>query len=103
MRYLVISLTALFVLLPFLSHAQSESQSDGELRGEILGEYGGEAIAKDHAEYDPEKAKIECQELFESKWRAHFDEMGFGSGPKVVDAFVGGCMKSYNEKLGSNI
>lgn len=76
------------------------AESDGELRGEILGEYGGETIAKDHAEYDPEKAKVECTELFETKWRAHFDEMEFGSGPEVVDAFVGGCMKGYNEKFG---
>lgn len=92
-------LTIVLILL-FSIPLSLMAESDGELRGEILGEYGGEAIAKDHKEYDPEKAKEECTELFESKWRAHFDEMGFGSGPEVVDAFVGGCMKSYNKKFG---
>ena len=100
MRYLVFTLAALFLLMSQAVHAQPENELDGAFRAEILGEYGGEAIAKDHAEYDPEKAKEECRALFESKWRAHFDEMGFGSGPEVVDAYVAGCMKSYNKKFG---
>ena len=100
MRSLIIAIVASLLFMPALAHAQSEEESDGAFRAEILGEYGGEAIAKEHSEYDPEKAKAECSELFESKWRAHFDEMGFGSGPEVVDAFVASCMKGYNEKLG---
>ena len=96
MRVFLIIFGILFLFMPLSLWAES----DGELRGEILGEYGGEAIAKDHTEYDPEKAKEECRALFESKWRAHFDEMGFGSGPEVVDAFVGGCLKGYHEKFG---
>ena len=96
MRVFFVIITMLFLCIPITVTAES----DGELRGEILGEYGGEAIAAGHPEYEPEKAKVECRELFESKWRTHFDEMGFGSGTEVVYAFVGGCMKGYNEKFG---
>ena len=100
MRSLLMAIAAILLFMPALVHAQSEEESDGVFRAEILGEYGGEAIAKEHTEYDSEKAKEECKALFESKWRAHFDEMGFGSGPEVVDAYVASCMKGYNEKSG---
>ena len=96
MKSYIIIVVLMFLIMPL----SLKAESDGELRGEILGEQGGKAIAADHAEYNPEKAKEQCRELFESKWRDHFDEMGFGSGPEVVDAFVGGCMKSYNKKFG---
>lgn len=91
---------AIVLVLLFCMPASLKAESDGELRGEILGEQGGKAIAKDHTEYQPEKAKEECRALFESTWRDHFDDMGFGSGPEVVQAYVNGCMKNYNKKFG---
>ena len=96
MRIIFIITAVLLLYMP----VSIKAESDGELRAEILGEQGGKAIAADYSEYEPEKAKEECRALFESTWRDHFDEMGFGSGHEVVDAYVKGCMKSYNKKFG---
>ena len=96
MRLILIASAVLLFFVPL----QLQAESDGELRAEILGEQGGKAIAADHSEYQPEKAKEECRALFEATWREHFDEMGFGSGPEVVESYVKGCMKSYDKKFG---
>ncbi len=76
------------------------AETDSQLRAEILGEQGGKSIAVDHSEYQPEKAKEECRALFHSLWEEHFKEMGFETGPDVVDSYVAGCMKKYNKKFG---
>lgn len=87
------------VLLFFLPH-HLYADSDSELRAEILGEQGGKPIAVDHTEYQPEKAKEECKELFHKQWEEHFKEMGFATDEGVVNSYVKGCMKSYNKAFG---
>ena len=87
------------VLLFFLPH-HLYADSDSELRAEILGEQGGKAIAVDHNEYQPDKAKKECRELFHKQWEEHFKEMGFDTDKATVNSYVAGCMKSYNKKFG---
>ena len=96
MRILLMTLGALLFFLPL--HLQAET--DSQMRAEIIGEQGGKVIAADHSEYQPEKAKEECEALFYKLWEEHFKEMGFETGPDVVDSYVGGCMKSYNKKFG---
>lgn len=96
MRIILMAMGALLFFLPHLSYAETDSQ----LRAEILGEQGGKAISVDHSEYQPEKAKEECAGLFHKLWEEHFKEMGFETGPDVVESYVGGCMKSYDKKFG---
>jgi len=96
MRILFITVAALLFFMPCHLYADSDS----ELRAEIIGEQGGKAIAVDHNEYQPEKAKKECKELFHKQWEEHFKEMGFDTDEATVNSFVAGCIKSYNKKFG---
>lgn len=89
-------MTSILLCTPFVSLADSDS----ELRAEILGEQGGKAIATDHGEYLPEKAKKACGELFAERWEQHFKEQGFETDEATVNSFVAGCMKAYSKKLG---
>ena len=91
-----ILMTAFLLFTPFAAQADSDS----ELRAEILGEQGGKAIATEHGEYQPEKAKKSCEELFPTKWEEHFKEKGFDTDEATVDSFVAGCVKAYKKKLG---
>lgn len=88
-------MAALLLLTPFASQADSDS----ELRAEILGEQGGKAIATDHGDYQPEKAKKACGELFSERWEKHFKEQNFDTDEATVNSFVAGCMKAYDKKL----
>ena len=88
--------TALILFVPFVSQASEDS----EFRAEILGEQGGKAIARDHGEYRPEKAKKACADLFAEKWVKHFKEKGFDTDEATAKSFVAGCMKAYSKKLG---
>lgn len=96
MRIIFMTLGILLFLLPCYLYADSDS----EMRAEILGEQAGKAIAVDHTEYQPDKAKEECKELFYKRWEEHFKEMGFSTDEGVVNSYVKGCMKSYNKAFG---
>jgi len=87
---------ALMLFVPFVLQASEDS----EFRAEILGEQGGKAIASDHGEYQPEKAKKACGDLFADKWVKHFKEKGFDTDEATAKSFVAGCMKAYTKKLG---
>ena len=91
-----IFMAALLSFAPFASQADSDS----EFRAEILGEQGGKAIAKDHGQYQLEKAKEACAALFPEKWDAHFKEKGWDTDEATVKSFVAGCLKAYTKKLG---
>lgn len=96
MRIISIFLGALLFTMPALLQADDIS----ELRAEILGEQAGKAIAVDHSEYQPEKAKEECKATFHKIWEVHFKGKGFSTDEGVVNSFVKGCMKKYNKKFG---
>jgi hypothetical protein len=53
------------------------ANSDSEFRAEILGEQGGKAIAIDHSDYQPEKVKSVCKDLYLERWKEHFRESFF--------------------------
>ena len=84
----------------FITPALLLADDISELRGEILGEQAGKAIAVDHSEYQPDKAKAKCKETFHKRWEEHFKEKGFSTNEGVVNSFVKGCMKKYNKKFG---
>lgn len=96
MKLILVILGVLLFSMPTLLHADDIS----ELRAEILGEQAGKAIAVDHSEYQPEKAKEECKATFHKLWEEHFKEQGFTTDECVVNSFIKGCMKKYDEKFG---
>ncbi len=96
MRISAMIIGVLVFIMPCISYADSDS----ELRAEILGESAGKAIAGDHSEYQPDKAKEECESSFQKQWKEHFEEKGFSTDEAVVNSFVGGCMKKYNKAFG---
>jgi len=89
-----------FLLLLFITPCLLYADSDSEMRAEILGESSGKAIAVDHSEYDPEKAKEACRAEFYKKWEEHFKEKGFSTDEGVVNSYVNGCMNKYNKAFG---
>lgn len=96
MRIILIIFGVLIFTIPILLQADETS----ELRAEILGEQAGKAIAVDHSEYQPDKAKEECKAAFHKTWEEHFKEQGFSTDEGVVNSFVEGCMKKYDKKFG---
>ena len=96
MRIISMAFGVLLFIMPCLLHADSDS----EFRAEIIGESSGKAIAVDHSEYEPEKAKEECKALFHKLWEEHFKEKGFSTDEGVVNSYVKGCMNKYNKAFG---
>lgn len=78
-----------------------EPVEDSVMRAEILGENDGERfVAPGHAEYQPEKAKEECSQMFTDKWLEHFKEKGFSTSEEVVTTYVEWCVKGYDKAKG---
>ena len=96
MRVIYLTFGLLLFFMPTLLHADADS----EFRAEILGENTGKAIAKDHGDYDPDKAAEACRESFYKTWEEHFKEKGFSTDEGVVNSYVKGCMNKYNKAFG---
>ena len=92
------------VLIFFVSAAYAEyvePVEDSVMRAEILGENDGERfVAPGHEEYQPEKAKEECSQMFTDKWLEHFREKGFSTADEVVTTYVEWCVKCYDNAFG---